>query len=139
MQALEILAIVLFRFRPLPRLWAILLIVVNGAAIVFWRTSYGQIALVAVGAAIVTMSVIYARLGFVRLLGVGHVFWIPMLVGFALHLPDRSQEPWLYVWVLSLLACNTLSLVIDTIDVARFVAGERNPHYTLGNMRRGCP
>ena len=129
-QPLEILGIVLLRFRLLPRLWAALLIMVNGSSVLFLHTFYGQAALAAMCAAIVTMAVIYARLGFVRLLGIGHVFWIPMLIWFAWHPPDKMQQPLLYSWVLSLMICNTLSLLIDAIDVVRFIAGERHPHYT---------
>lgn len=128
-RAFEILGIVLFRFRPLPRLWAIVLIAVNAASLLFVHTIYGQANLVAVLAAIGVMAVIYARLGFVRLLGIGHAFWIPMLIGFALHMPDPDEQPWLYYWVVSLMVCNTISLVVDAVDAARFFAGDRQPHY----------
>ena len=86
--------------------------------------------LIAIFAAIVVMAITYARSGFVRLLGVGHVFWIPMLFYFALNLPDSADQPWLNRWVLCLLACNSVSLVIDVIDVVRFIRGEREPHYS---------
>lgn len=129
-RALEILWIVLFRFRPVPRIWAILLICVNALSLLFLDTIYGQVALAAIVAAIIVMVVIHARLGFVRLLGIGHIFWIPMLIGFALHLPDATEQPALYYWVISLLVCDTISLVIDTIDVVRFFRGQRRPHYT---------
>ncbi len=130
MKSLEILWIVLFRFRMLPRVWAILLILVNAGSLIFIDTHYGQLNLAAVLAAIMVMALIYARLGFVRLLGVGHVFWIPMLIWFATDLPDRTEQPWLYAWVVSLIVCNCISLVIDTIDAARFIGGDRRPHYT---------
>ena len=130
LQTFEMLGIVLFRFHVVPRIWAVLLMLVNGGALLFIHTSYGQIALVAVCAAVLAMSIIYARLGFVRLLGVGHVFWIPMLIWFAMDLPDRTAQPWLYHWVICLLVCNSISLVIDTIDMVRFIRGERQPHYS---------
>lgn len=123
----EILAIVLLRFRALPRAWAIALILVNLGSLYFIDTRYGFVNLLAVLAGISVMAVIYAKLGFVRLLGIGHTFWIPMLVWFALDMPDKAQDPSLYYWVLTLLVFNTISLVIDTIDVARYAAGDRNP------------
>ncbi|MEQ8211807.1 MAG: hypothetical protein RH917_18565 [Lacipirellulaceae bacterium] len=129
MKTLEMLGIVLLRFRPIPRAWAAVLIAINACALLFINTSYGQANLVALGAAILVMSILHARLGFVRLLGIGHVFWIPMLLWFAANLPDRATQPWLYAWVVTLMACNCVSLVIDTIDVVRYARGEREPHY----------
>lgn len=126
----EILGIVLLRFRAVPRAWAIALILVNLGSLYFINTSYGLVNLLAVLAGVSVMAVIYAKLGFVRLLGIGHVFWIPMLVWFALDMPDKVQTPALYSWVLTLMVFNAISLVIDTIDVARYAAGDREPHYT---------
>lgn len=129
MKTLEMLGIVLLRFRPIPRAWAVVLIAINACALLFINTPYGQANLFALGAAILVMSILHARLGFVRLLGVGHVFWIPMLLWFAANLPDRATQPWLYAWVFALMVCNCVSLVIDMIDVVRYVRGEREPHY----------
>ena len=126
---LEMLGIVLFRFRPLARVWVIALIAVNLGSLAFIQTQYGLANLLATLAGIGVMILIYARLGFVRLLGVGHIFWIPMLIWFACSLPDKQTEPLLYYWVLSLIAFNSVSLLIDAIDVIRFAAGERSPHY----------
>lgn len=130
MRAFEILGIVLFRFRLLPRAWAVVLILVNAGSLVFLHTIYGQLNLAAVVAAIVIIVLIHARHGFVRLLGIGHIFWVPMLIWFAFNLPERSQEPALFGWVVLLMICNTVSLVIDASDVARYLSGERAPHYT---------
>lgn len=44
-------------------------------------------------------------------------------------LPDKQTDPLLYYWVLNLIAFNSVSLVIDAIDVIRFAASERSPHY----------
>ena len=37
---------------------------------------------------VVIMVVIYSRLGFVRLLGIGHILWIPMLPWMIWELPN---------------------------------------------------
>lgn len=119
----------LFRFRPLARFWAVLLILVNLGALLFLDTWYGRVALAAIIAAVVVMIVIHAKLGFVRLLGIGHLFWIPMLVWFAVDLPNRATHPALWWWVILLMGFNLVSLVIDSIDVWRFIRSERDPHY----------
>ena len=127
---LELGGIVLLRFRPLPRLWAILLIILNAASLLFIQTVHGQMAFAAVFIGIVTMTIIYLRYGFVRLLGIGHILWFPMIAWFIFDLPSQSESPLLFYWVVCLIVGNSISLVIDTIDVARFLKGEREPHYT---------
>ena len=129
LRPLEILGIVLLRFRAVPRAWVIVLILVNLGSLLFLHTHYGLANLLAVLAGIIIMALIYGRLGFVRLLGIGHISWVPMLAWFLLDLPDKSQDPALYYWVLSLILFNSISLVIDTIDVLRFLGGDREPYY----------
>lgn len=127
---LELAGIVLLRFRLPARLWAILLIVLNAASLFFINTIYGQVAFASVLIAVVIMTAIYLKCGFVRLLGIGHILWIPMIPWLVLNLPGRSESPLLYDWVVCLIAGNSISLVIDTIDLARFLKGDRDPHYT---------
>lgn len=124
----QLLGIVLLRFRPLARVWAVLLILVNLASLAFIDTIYAQLNLAAVLLGIGGMIFIHMRLGFVRLLGIGHLLWVPMLPWFAFNLPDRA-DTWLYFWVLVLMVTNCISLIIDSMDVARWLRGERQPHY----------
>ncbi len=122
----ELLGIVVLRFRFPVNVWAGLLMLWNLGAVLFLDTTYGVVALLAMLVAVQVMTAIYVKLGFVRLLGAGHVVWIPMLPWFALNLPDRGP---LYWWMVGLIAINSLSLVIDTVDVIRYLRGERAPHY----------
>lgn len=75
------------------------------------------------------MMVIYSKLGFVRLLGIGHIFWVPMIIWFAMDIPVYSDGPAFFYWVLAIIAFNCISLVLDAIDVSRFLLGEREPFY----------
>jgi len=127
---MELVGIVFLRFRPIPRAWAVWLVAVNAASVLFLSHREAQIVLGAVGAAVLMQALIYQRKGFVRLLGVTHVLWLPMLVWTAarfsaISAEDRSFRGWLVV----LMATNALSLVIDVWDAVRFLRGERNPHY----------
>ena len=128
--AVELLGIVLLRFRPLPRVWAILLIAVNLGAVFFLDTLQGRVALVAMLAGALIMAAIHHRLGFVRLLGIGHILWIPMLPWMAAGLHEIETGSPLHTWVRALIVCNVISLIIDAIDVTRFLRGEREPYYT---------
>ena len=70
LRPLEILGIVLLRFKAVPRAWVIVLILVNLGSLLFLHTHYGLANLLAVLAGIIIMALIYGRLGFVRLLGI---------------------------------------------------------------------
>lgn len=129
MRALELLWIVLFRFKPIARIWVVCLMLINVASVFFLNTFYGWFNLIAVCVGISIMTAIYVQLGFVRLLGIGHVLWIPMVACFLADLPDRYTQPSLFYWVVSLVTFNSISLVIDTIDVARYWGGDRKPYY----------
>ena len=128
--AKALLGIVLLTLRLVPRIWAVLLIVVNAFSIFFLDTRYGQVVLAAVMIGALAMIAIHMRLGFVRLLGVGHVLWIPMLMWIVMDFPKLELGSLLRHWLLLLIVVNTISLVIDCIDVARYIRGERAPHYS---------
>ena len=61
-----------------------------------------------------------------RLLGLGHVLWVP-LVPFRLSRLDQIVVGDAYgVWIGSVIALNSISLVLDSVDVVRFARGERS-------------
>lgn len=126
----ELFGIVLVRFRPLPRIWGAWLIAVNAAALLFVTHLEAQVTLAAVGAAVFAQALIYQRQRFIRLLGVTHGIWIPMLAWMALRLDTIPVGDSAFrAWLLTLIITNALSLVIDAWDTTRFVRGERQPHY----------
>ena len=128
--AFELLGVVLIRFRPLPRVWAILLIFVNLASVIFIDTIYGQVVFTVMCIGLAIIVSIHCKLGFVRLLGIGHIFWIPMLAWLIMNIHEVDKRSGLSMWMLCLITFNSISLMIDTIDVSRFILGDRKPHYT---------
>ncbi len=126
----ELLGIVLVRFRPVQRMWGAWLIAVNGACLLFITHIEAQVALAAVGLALLAQALIYQRTCFIRLLGVTHLIWVPMLAWMAQRLVTIPEEEVAFqAWLLTLIATNAISLAIDAWDAARFVLGERQPHY----------
>jgi hypothetical protein len=127
---IELFGIVLLRFRPVQRIWGIWLVSVNMAALIFIQHVEAQVALAAVSLAALAQALIYQRRRFIRLLGVTHLVWVPMLTWMALRLDTAANTgPAFRAWLIALLATNALCLAIDTWDAARFVLGERRPHY----------
>jgi hypothetical protein len=127
---LEIFGIVFGRFPPVQRLWGVWLVAVNAASLVFINHIEAQVTLGAVGVAVAVQALIYQRQRFVRLLGVTHILWVPMLAWIAIRLDALpAGENGLHIWLITLIATNAVSLLIDAWDVTRFVLGERRPHY----------
>ena len=84
-----------------------------------------QLAVAAVFASMMLMTLITGLTGFTRLLGLGHVFWIPLLYFLWTRLPEIPVDSFYGVWIRVLMVANAISLAIDTADVFRYLAGDR--------------
>lgn len=63
--------------------------------------------------------------GFTRLLGLMHIAWIPMVVYFWMRLPLHPTDQFFGIWLRLVIALNSISLVIDIVDMARYLLGDR--------------
>jgi hypothetical protein len=126
----EIFGIVLLRFRPVPRIWGAWLVAVNAACLLFIQHVEAQVAMAAVGVAVLAQALIYQRKRFIRLLGVTHVPWVPMLIWMTLRLDTLPRVGTAFhAWLVLLIATNAVSLAIDAWNTMRYILGERRPHY----------
>lgn len=106
--------------------WIAWMGLVNSAAVVFLRHVQARWALAAFVGAALLMQTLYTLNGFNRLLGLGHVvFWTPLVVYLARQRPRLEPGSAVRVWVTILLVTNVTSLVVDYIDVIRYLLGER--------------
>lgn len=113
--------------------WISLLLLVNMVVPLFFlSTAEGQLVLAAAMAGALTQMVIFASKGFVRLLGIGHVYWIPLLGWLWVRFDEGVPDVLFRFWIMSVIVLNGVSLIIDGRDVARYIAGERTPHLTSG-------
>ena len=110
-------------------IWVALLGLVNGVAPLYFLGSLeARVVLAALLAAAAIQLVLVARLGFVRLLGLGHVLaWVPMLLWLVSRLGNYDTATPFGRWLVALVALNLASLAIDFVDVGRYLAGERQP------------
>ena len=69
----------------------------------------------------------YARMGFVRLLGVGHVAWLFLVPWMWLRLEGVPADGMFRNWMLAVIVLNSISLLVDIADVARYTMGDRAP------------
>jgi hypothetical protein len=75
------------------------------------------------------MTVLHAKLGYVRLVGVGHFVWIPMLIWLVFRLNHIPGGTLFHGWILTLIAIDTVSLLIDIVDLVRYLCGDRAPRF----------
>jgi len=116
----------LWRMRWFWRIWVAMLMLVNAAIPLYYLGMFeAQLVLLVFMLAAMTQMVIFQRLGFVRLLGLGHIYWIPMLVWLLLRDYSDNADAGFMAWLLALMLVNSISLMIDIVDVIRYWHGER--------------
>ena len=76
-------------------------------------------------ASMMLMTLLTARFGFTRILGLGHILWVPMLAFLFTRLGGIPANDAYGIWIRSLFVFNGMSLVIDAVDVMRFMSGDR--------------
>ncbi len=109
--------------------WVMLLMIVNMIIPLFYLgTLEGKVVM---GAAVVgafLQTWIFSAKGFVRLLGIGHIAWVPMVAWLWTRLDAAPASSLFRYWLLSTLVLVSLSLLIDATDVILFLRGERSSH-----------
>ena len=127
---LELLGIVLIRFRPAQRIWGTWLVAVNSAGVAFIDRIEAQVTLAAVAVALLLQALIYRRKRFIRLLGLTHVLWLPMIAWMLARLQTPTVGDGAFrAWLIALVITNATCLLIDAWDATRFARGERAPYY----------
>ena len=76
-------------------------------------------------ASMILMTILTGFAGFTRLLGWGHIFWIPLLIFLWTRLGLVPADDLFGIWLRALMVVNAVSLVFDGIDVFRYQAGDR--------------
>ncbi len=106
--------------------WVAVLVTANLVIPLFYLNRLeAQVVLATILASLILMTVLTALTGFTRLLGLGHVLWIPLIYFLWLRLEQIPADDFFGIWIRVLMIVNATSLVIDSVDVARYIAGDR--------------
>ena len=106
--------------------WLLLLVTVNVAIPLFFVGRLeAQLVLGTMVINVILMTLLTGLTGFSRLLGLGHYPWFPLLFFLWTQLDRIPADDFFGLWIRVLMVANALSLVLDTVDAARYVAGER--------------
>ena len=112
--------------------WMVLLVLMNLVLPLFFLGKpEATVVLVGIMVSMFIMMTLFARLGFVRLLGLGHIPWLLTVPWLWLRLGQTMESGPFYYWLLAVVVLDSISLVIDAVDVARYWMGERTPTITV--------
>jgi hypothetical protein len=108
------------------KLWVAMLIGANLVAPLFLLEHFeARLTLAAGLLGMALMAGLTGRYGFSRIVGLGHVAWLPMLaflVGSVAEAPATSAFGF---WLRTVIVLDAISLVLDASDAVRFVRGDR--------------
>lgn len=99
--------------------WVGFMMAVNMVSLAFWEEALAQGIFVVFLLSSMIMMGLYARFGYERILGLGHVLWIPLLAWVVLALPEATGafRAYLVTWGLT----TAISLGLDVADVWRYL------------------
>lgn len=106
--------------------WVIWLVFVNVVSAVFairhWEARWVLVAFVV---NVPLMNLLYDSFGFVRILGLSHIIvWTPLLVFLVLRRSRFNPRTPFGAWIGVLVLTNGVSLLVDYVDLARFLMGD---------------
>ena len=109
--------------------WVMWMMARNTASLIFcWKNMEARFVLAAWIPNGIFMMLLAELVGYTRILGLSHaIFWTPLVIYLFLR---RKNFDWSTIygkWLYILLATNCASLIIDYIDVIRYIAGDRDP------------
>jgi hypothetical protein len=108
------------------RIWLAVLMFVNFfMPFVFYQRIEAQVIFLAAMIGVFIGLIIFKMQGFTRLLGLMHIPWFPLLYFLWSRLNQISAYDVFKIWISTVVLLNTISLVIDVIDVIRYIAGDR--------------
>ena len=108
---------------PWVPVWVLILIIANIASTGFWNELLAQLIFVAFILSSMLVMALYTRFGYEKILGLGHILWLPLLIYVLVEIPAASGtfKSYLIVWS----SLTLTSLVIDVVDVWKYFTGQR--------------
>jgi hypothetical protein len=103
--------------------WVLALMIVNVASAGFWNQSLAKVIFAAFMLSSMLMMGLYSRYGFEKILGMGHILWLPLLVYVLMKIPSMSGAFKGYLVTWSILTI--ISLVFDVVDVWKYFASRK--------------
>ena len=104
--------------------WVFFLMIINVASVAFWNEPLAKVIFVTFMLSVMLMMGLYSRFGFEKILGMGHILWIPLLVYVLMEIPTARDTFKSYLIILSISIA--ISLVFDIVDVWKYFTGRKS-------------
>lgn len=104
--------------------WVFFLMIINVASVAFWNELLAKVIFVTFMLSVMLMMGLYSRFGFEKILGMGHILWIPLLVYVLMEIPTARDTFKSYLIILSISIA--ISLVFDIVDVWKYFTGRKS-------------
>ena len=106
------------------QVWVFILMIVNVASIGFWDEPLAKVIFIIFMLSAMLMMGLYSRFGFEKILGMGHILWVPLLVYVLMVIPNAIDTFKSYLVILSISII--ISLVFDIVDVWKYFASRKS-------------
>jgi hypothetical protein len=100
--------------------WVLILAIVNVASVGFWSEPLAKVIFVTFMLSAMLMMGLYSRFGFEKILGLGHILWIPLLAYVLMEIPIAQDTFKGYLIILSI--SMVVSLALDIVDAWKYFA-----------------
>ncbi len=115
-----------FKMPVLWQVWLAALVATNLVVPMFFSQRLeARVVLTTFLASLALMTFLTGRFGFTRIVGLGHILWVPMLAFLVVRLGDIPDNDVFGIWLRAVIVLNGISLVVDAIDVIRYIGGDR--------------
>ena len=105
-------------------IWLFFLMIINLASLGFWHEPLAKLIFITFMISAMLMMGLYSRFGFEKILGLGHILWVPLLVYVLMQLPIVEVSFKIYLVVLSISIA--ISLAFDIIDVWKYFTNRKS-------------
>lgn len=105
-------------------IWVLFLMAVNVASVGFWNEPLAKVIFVTFVLSAMLMMGLYLRFGFDKILGMGHIVWIPLLVYVLMEIQTARDAFKSYLIILSISI--VISLVLDIVDVWKYFTDRKS-------------
>ncbi len=104
--------------------WVLILMSINVVSVAFWNEPLAKVIFVTFMLSVMLMMGLYSRFGFEKILGIGHILWIPLLVYVLMEIPTARDTFKSYLIILSISIA--ISLVFDIVDVWKYFTDRKS-------------
>ncbi|MGF1671529.1 MAG: hypothetical protein ACFCU6_13870 [Balneolaceae bacterium] len=95
--------------------WVFYMMFINLASLLYWEYLLSKIIFVVFMISSMLMMGLFSKFGFTKILGLGHILWLPLVAWIIYELPRYDGS--YFIYLIALTVTISISLVIDIYDV----------------------